>query len=350
LTEQNGKGAVPARNGAGQELQSQTVLLLSKDPDERGVFETAIGPDQRLIVTSGIDELRTALDCPADTVIIDLPASERVAAWERVRARHAGMVLIAVDNQTETEDWPPDLARRFLVRPLHTEEVAAALAVRPRILREPPAARRRRLAQARRPPVVPPPAPAGELPPPPEKIEPVRRLSTDESLWEETGEREPTAASGTTAAADATSSPPRGEPAGGELVRTGAAGTPPAVGELEPPAGPAGGRSRGRSRLTAVAMLLLLVVATAVGGIAIGRATASPEPKNPRVATPSSAPGSTAAPGAVVREKTPAACDAALDDADAALSYLVGNVRDQRLTQAMQNYQRDRSACRAASR
>jgi hypothetical protein len=332
LAEQNGRGAVPARNGADQELQSQTVLLLSKDPRERGVFEKAVGSDQRLIVAEGTEELRTALDSLADTVVIDLPASERVEAWERVRARHTGMVLIAVDSQAETEDWPPDLARRFLVRPLHTEEVAAALAVRPRILQEPPAARRRRLAQARRPPVVPPPAPAGELPPPPEKVEPLRRLASDESLWEE-------------------GRGPAERPSGRQPARADAQAASPAVREPERPAGPAGRRSPGRSRLNAVAVLILLLVATALGGIAIGRATASPERRSPQVATPSSAAsGSTAAPSVVVREKTPAACDAALADADAAVSYLVGNVRDQRLTQAMQSYQRNRRACREASR
>jgi hypothetical protein len=305
--------------------------LLSNDPRERGVFEKAAGSDQRLIVAEGTEELRTALDSPADTVVIDLPASERVEAWERVRARHTGMVLIAVDSQAETEDWPPDLARRFLVRPLHTEEVAAALAVRPRILQEPPAARRRRLAQARRPPVVPPPAPVGELPPPPEKVEPLRRLATDESLWEE-------------------GRGPAERPAGREPVRADAQAASAAVGEPERPAGLGGRRSPRRSRLNAV-LVLLLLVATAVGGIAIGRATASPERRSPRVATPSSpAPGSAAAPSVVVREKTPAACDAALADADAAVSYLVGNVRDQRLTQAMQSYQRNRRACREASR
>ena len=125
--------------------------MLSNEPSVRATFEMAIGEQQRLIVASGFDELRAALEAPAETVVVDVAASERLDAWEWVRTRHAGMVLVAVDSQDETREWPPDAGRRFLVRPLHAEEIVAALAVYPRILREPPAARRRRLAQARRP-------------------------------------------------------------------------------------------------------------------------------------------------------------------------------------------------------
>ncbi len=318
LTEQNGGGALPAGNGDGQGLQLSRVILLSNEPSVRATLETAIGEQQRLIVASGFDELRAALEAPAEAVVVDVAASERLDAWERVRTQHAGMVLVAVDSQDETREWPPDPARRFLVRPLHAEEIVAALAAHPRILREPAAARRRRLAQARRPPVVPPLAVAPDHAP--AAIEPVRRLSSGESLWEEPGDQaDPTAAD----------APP--EP------------RLPGLGRLD----------RQRSRLTAAVMLLLLL-ATAVGGIAIGRATASPDRGGPGTATPAASTPlstpSTAAPDVVIQEKTPAACDAALAAADAAVSYLVGNIRDQRLTQSMQSYQQNRRACREASR
>ncbi len=265
LTEQNGGGALPAGNGDGQGLQLSRVILLSNEPSVRATLETAIGEQQRLIVASGFDELRAALEAPAEA-----------------------------------------------------EEIVAALAAHPRILREPAAARRRRLAQARRPPVVPPLAVAPDHAP--AAIEPVRRLSSGESLWEEPGDQaDPTAAD----------APP--EP------------RLPGLGRLD----------RQRSRLTAAVMLLLLL-ATAVGGIAIGRATASPDRGGPGTATPAASrplsTPSTAAPDVVIQEKTPAACDAALAAADAAVSYLVGNIRDQRLTQSMQSYQQNRRACREASR
>jgi hypothetical protein len=225
---------------------------------------------------------------------------------------HSGMVLVTMDSQAETEDWPPDLARHFLVRPLRAEEIVAALAVRPRILREPAAARRRRLAQVRRPPVVPPPAPAADEALGP--VEPMKRLSSGESLWEEPGEPAPLPKA------------PSAEPARAEADRR-------------------------RSWPTAAAMIALLV-ATTVGGIAIGRATASPEPARPGAAVPPAAPTTpgTAAPVVVIKEKTPEACNAALSDADAAVSYLVGNIRDQRLSDSMQRYQQNRRACREASR
>jgi hypothetical protein len=117
----------------------------------------------------------------------------------------------------------------------------------------------------------------------------------------------------------------------------------------------AGPRARMNPRVgIMVGAMLLLLVATTVGGIAIGRATASPDRTGLEAAVPSPPPGSstptTSAGSVVVREKTPDACDAALTNADAAVSYLVGNIRDQRLSQSMQRYQENRRACREASR
>jgi hypothetical protein len=313
------------------------------------MFETAIDAQQRLVVVEGTDELRTALDSPAEIVVIDLPEPARIDAWERVRSQHDGMVLVAVDSQAETREWPPDVARRFLVRPLHSEEIVAALAVRPRILREPAAARRRRLAQARRTPVVPPPVPDPPLP----EIEPVRRLSSGESLWEAPAETP--GATGPAAMTPQPAKPALPEPpAANPEPAADAAGSGSITAEA--PAGEArgqngGGPERHRLRLILATVLLL---ATAAAGIAIGRATASPGRSGPEtVASTPGAPSSsasTAAPGVVIQEKTPAACDAALADADAALSYLVGNIRDQRLSQSMQRYQEHRRACRLTSR
>jgi hypothetical protein len=41
-----------------------------------------------------------------------------------------------------------------------------------------------------------------------------------------------------------------------------------------------------------------------------------------------------------------ASCLSALDHSDAAISYLVGNVRDDRLSRSIQQYQADRRVCR----
>jgi hypothetical protein len=314
------------------------VILLSEEPSVGSLFELAIDAHDRLIVAANEDELRAALDSPAETVVIDLPAGERVETWERVRALHAGMVLVAVDRPDETQDWPPDLGRRFLVRPLRAEEIAEALAVRPPILREPTTARRRRLAQPRRPPVVPP--PVAEADGAPRAIQPQRRLSTDESVWEE---RNGTAAAAAKRATRREPEPPSVGLEPGSAASRRPESTPARL-ELDP-------LLRRRLGLAAAAMVLLLASAVG-GGIAIGRATASPDRHGGKGAGPSATSASTAAPAPnlVVKERTPEACNAALSDADAAVSYLAGNIRDQRLTQSMLRYQEDRRACRQVSR
>jgi hypothetical protein len=352
------------------------VILFSNERDLHSLFERALGANESLVVASGDDELRQALASPAATVVISVQASDRIGAWERVRELHSGMVLVAVDNQEQTHNWPPDVARRFLVRPFGVEEIVALLAVHPRILREPAAARRRRLAKAQNLPVVPPPA----LPPPPGPGTeppggPLRRLETGESLWETPPEPDQAGApeaEGEPAAADradqARPKPDVPPPAAAKSEGTAAASKTPqparttattmrerantnstmpaalAPRRQKPAAPPAEHPERQRVGLLAAAIALL--VAISVGGFAIGRATAPNRTGTP--ATPATP--TTATPGLVTKEKTPAACDAALADADAAISYLVGNVRDERLSKAIQSYQQNRKACRAASR
>jgi hypothetical protein len=315
LADQQQGGARPAgSNGVGHGVSARSVILVSTDANLRALFERALPERDRLVVAATEDELRTALASKAETVVVDAPAGERLDVCRRVRALHSGMMLVIVDDRSETRDWPSDLARRVLVRPLVEDEIVTALAVRPKILREPAAARRRRLAQARRPPVVPPPVAAPE--PPPAGAEPVRRLSPEENLWTETHPKPPAPA------------PPE---------------------RLGLPASAAALASR-RVGLVAAGVVVLLLLAV-MGGMAIGRATAGPGAANRSAAGPSTNPGTSAPPttGSNVVSTTPAACDAALSDADAALSYLVGDIHDSRLTKAMQSYQRNRKACRAAT-
>jgi hypothetical protein len=382
LTEKNRGGPVPGANGAGQESTPRRVVLLSNERDLRSLFERALGTSECLVVAGGDEEMRQALATPAATVVISVQVSDRIATWQRVRELHSGMVLVAIDNEEQTHGWPPDVARRFLVRPFGVEEIVAMLTVRPRILREPAAARRRRLAKAQNPPVVPLPA----LPPPPDTaVEPLRRLETGESLWDALpppdeadaadGGAEPAPADRAaqapaqrespaprdakperpaTAAAKperATAASPASKLARGtatttrERAKTNGTMPAPAAPRREELAAPAAERPDRRRVGLLVGVMALLLVATSVGGVVIGRATAPDRPAPPGPATPS-----TATPGVVPKEKAPAACEAALADADAAVSYLVGNVRDDRLSQALQSYQQNRKACRAASR
>ncbi|HEX8928554.1 MAG TPA: hypothetical protein VGA45_06540, partial [Actinomycetota bacterium] len=181
--------------------------MLSNEPDLRSLFERALGPDDSLVVARHHEELRQALASPASTVVISVQAFDRIAAWHRVRQLYGGAVLVALDNEEQAHGWPPDAARRFLVRPFGAEEIMATLSVHPPILREPPAARRRRLARAQKPPVIPPPLP----PPPDATVDPLRRLETGESLWDtpaEPDEAEPVDAAAEPAAQAPAKQPP----------------------------------------------------------------------------------------------------------------------------------------------
>jgi hypothetical protein len=50
-----------------------------------------------------------------------------------------------------------------------------------------------------------------------------------------------------------------------------------------------------------------------------------------------------------IKVQAPAACLRATAQADAAISYLVGNIRDERLSKAMKAYQTDRQQCRQSA-
>jgi hypothetical protein len=372
------------------------VILLSNEPDLRSLFERALGPDDSLVVARHHEELRQALASPASTVVISVQAFDRIAAWHRVRQLYGGMVLVTLDNEEQAHGWPPDAARRFLMRPFGVKEIMATLSVHPPILREPAAARRRRLARAQNPPVIPPPA----LPPPPDATaEPLRRLETGESLWDTPAEpdgaepadvgAEPADAEAESAARAPAKQPParRDPPAPPEVApdrpappearreRPAAPAQPERAAIAPPPAEPARAsttaRERARSNGTTPAPaapprqqpaappaghldrrrvgllvgVLALLLATSVGGIAVGRASApDPSGASDRPASSLATP-STAAPGAA--PKVPPACDAALSAAEAALTDLMHNVHDEHFNKALQDYQRNARACRA---
>jgi hypothetical protein len=128
------------------------------------------------------------------------------------------------------------------------------------------------------------------------------------------------------------------------------------------PAGPADPRrERGGARLASPSprarrgrQLLAIVLALGLfgGGIALGSTLAAGSRRpaatapTPAVTTPpSTAPATTLAPRVV----TPPACLSAVDDADAAVSYLVAGQRGKRLATALQQFRAAAAACRRAS-
>jgi hypothetical protein len=96
--------------------------------------------------------------------------------------------------------------------------------------------------------------------------------------------------------------------------------------------------------LIAVAALALLLVGFLLG-VAVTRAVTD-EPQ-PVAGTAAAAPGTSI----VVRPAPPPReCLIAMERADAAIAYLVGNIRDQRLSDTIQEFVESRRACQAAVR
>jgi hypothetical protein len=149
-----------------------------------------------------------------------------------------------------------------------------------------------------------------------------KRLSSDESLW---GDQE--------------SKRKRGGPAFGVRV------VPVTRPDPDPP------EPRPRRRLLRVDLLIALaaVVLLLVGfllGMAVTRA-GSDEPPPVADTAPSPAPSTSI----VVRPAPPPReCLTAMERADAAIAYLVGNIRDQRLSDTIQEFVESRRACQAAVR
>jgi len=118
----------------------------------------------------------------------------------------------------------------------------------------------------------------------------------------------------------------------------GVAAAPPAA---EPAPGPAAGRRPRRVAGTATAALAVLLAGIGAGMLL------KPDPPRP----------ASEAPGPVVRQlvvtrpgPAPSSCTAAVDDADATISYLIAKIRDGRLRRSLAQYTSNSQACRQAGR
>jgi hypothetical protein len=152
-----------------------------------------------------------------------------------------------------------------------------------------------------------------------------KRLSSDESLW---GEQESKRKRGGPGFGVRVDQLPQDRP-GGTLVTPSASLTAP--------------ERRWRLRrvdlLIGTAALLLLLVGFLLG------AAATPERPAARPAAPVTVTSLVPWPA-----PPPRACLVAMERADAAIAYLVGNVRDQRLSDTIQEFVESRRACQAAVR
>jgi hypothetical protein len=163
-----------------------------------------------------------------------------------------------------------------------------------------------------------------------------KRLSSDESLW---GDQEPRRKRGGSAFGVRVDELPKEAPSGTFTQ-------PPRPSEAREP------RPRRRllrvDLLIAVAALGLLLVGFLLGAAVTRAGTPAPRPATQASTSPVPPAPST---GIVVRQAPPPrACLVAMERADAAIAYLVGHIRDQRLSDTIQEFVASRRACQAAVR
>jgi len=301
------------------------VVLISNDASLASMVQTVIPTPGTLRILRSSSELPTEPEFGAETVVLDLPADIRLAARTEVRKRYSGRLLVALSSEAEAESWPDDPACRFLIRPFRVEEVGEALRSP---VPEP---------QTAIPPARPEPAETGAATAPP-ALSPRPGTPGTPATPATPGEPFPEAPAGP--AGPVTPAP---QASGVEDEGDGNERATDLLAEPEAARPRGGGRRRG---LLTVLVVLILAVVAAFGGVAIGRTSVDLEHRSASVgstrgsAAPAPVPSSTAA-----HSSQAAACADAMDRADAAISYLVQGVNDQRLSDAMQHYHVDRGAC-----
>jgi len=326
------------------------VMMISRDPELVTGLATSLEEPDRLTVVDSPDAV-TDHGTEVDAVVVDLPADGRQAACERVRERYQGRLVVPVDDGGEVAGWSPDPARLVLVRPFPVADLLAclepggvssdeqAVAARRQVRRRPQGLIRPAGAEALDPAFGAPPGPLGGVAAgpadgvaspdgaaaaPPAGPAP-RRLSPDEPIWD----------------------PPAVFAPRGALARVGTPGT--VVERRQDPAGPPAGAGRRSGRRIALMVVgaIGLLLTGALAGAGLAQAARAPGGRSAsRAATAAAtAPPATAAPG---QASPPRACADAMDDADAAISYLVAKIRDQRLSDALKRYGEHARACRRA--
>jgi hypothetical protein len=273
------------------------------------MVQTVIPMPGTLRILRSSAELPPGHEFGAETVVLDLPADIRLAARAEVRKRYSGRLLVALSSEAEAEGWPDDPACRFLVRPFRVEEVGEALR-----------------------------APVPEADSAASAALPARRRPAE--IGAATAPRALSARPGAPGAPFTDAPASQANAVDQDRARD---LTPAVVAEPEPRLRR---RRGGRRGLLAILVILAMAAVAAFGGVAIGRTSVDLENRSgsgsttPGRAAPPAAPPSTAA-----RSSQAAACADAMDQADAAISYLVAGIHDERLSKAMQQYRDDRRIC-----
>ncbi|HEY2956705.1 MAG TPA: hypothetical protein VGM21_00635 [Actinomycetota bacterium] len=101
------------------------VVLISRDHRLGVILTMALPARERLTVLDSPAEVSEKLEAEIDAVVLDLPADSRRDAYQELRQRYEGRVVVPVDNAMDTSGWPPDAKRRFLVRPFQVADLIA---------------------------------------------------------------------------------------------------------------------------------------------------------------------------------------------------------------------------------
>ena len=103
------------------------VVLISRDHRLGAILTMALPTPEGLTLLGSAAEVPNASAAAIDAVVLDLPADTRRDAYEELRQRYEGRVVVPVDNARDTNGWPPDAKRRFLVRPFQVADLIAGV-------------------------------------------------------------------------------------------------------------------------------------------------------------------------------------------------------------------------------
>jgi len=288
------------------------VMMICQDPELVTDLAAALDELDRLTVVESPAAVVDHDGLAVDAVVVDLPAETRRATCDQLRERYPGQLVVPVDDSDEVAGWPPDPARRVLVRPFPAAELVAGL--EPDQLSPQLAAEARR--QMRQRPLGLTRLSRAEAPDPVDPARPANGAPARPGI----GLDQPPAA-------------PERRPI---IIRDQPLRSPETV-EAAPRR-----RSRWRAALTAAVAVVLFTAGALLGsGLADWRAG----PAAAAATTAPATPPSTVASGA---QRPPQACADAMDDAAAAISYLVAKIRDRRLAESLKRYADHARACRVA--
>ena len=319
------------------------LVLISGDGELAAAVAAVLPEADRLTVVDPEEDLPAfagpALGGPA-VVVVDLPPASRHGVCEHLRANYPGQVIVLVDpGEGSGEDpagdagrdageRPAEQARRVLVRPVEPADLIAGLP-------PPEPARPTRVSVSRRQRGhSPSPQGLGRLVPPAPVAGPTGAAPVP------VGAASVPAGAGPVPPGDLDGLPERLAP-GQPVWEVEAAGAKVGEATVNRSAGPA------RRPLAAAVALVVLVVVFAVG-TAVGASQGGQPLPRPSPLTP---PATVAAPTRiVVRQTSPPACLAAIDDADAVIAYLVANMHDRRVAASLRQYRTASRTCRRAKK